>query len=96
MPSQSGCTGPKRILDLFQARRERTPIVMPEVAVASAGRQDQVIVRNAGVPHYHFARCNVDLGHVAEQRADVGLIAEQATNRPGDIGRREAGGCDLV
>src|SRR6516162_11123073 len=49
-----------RILDLFQTRRERTPIVMPEIAVASAGRQDQVIVRNARVPRYHVARRNVD------------------------------------
>ena len=37
------------ILDLLQARRKRSPFIMPKVAVTRTGRDDQVVIRNTGV-----------------------------------------------
>ena len=38
------------VVDLLQARRERTPFVMPEIAVASTGRDHEIVVSHPRIP----------------------------------------------
>lgn len=69
---------------------------MPKVAVACASRDDQVLIWNTGVPYDHLARFEVDIGYAAQQDANICLIPKETANRPGDVGRGEAGGRDLI
>jgi hypothetical protein len=75
------------ILDLLQARRKRGLFIMPKVAVARPGRNDQVVIRNPGTPYDHLARSEVDTGYAAEQDANIWLIAKEAAYWAGDVGR---------
>src|SRR5271169_5326140 len=84
------------IVDLLQARRERSPFVMPEIAVAGAGRDHEIVVRNPGIPQDHLAHCGIDVGYLAEQDTNVGLIAKQCADGSGDVGRGKAGSGYLV
>ena len=69
---------------------------MPKIAVARAGRDDQVVIRNTGIPYDHLARSEVDIGYAAEKDANIWLIPKEAAYRTGDVGRREPGGRDLI
>ena len=62
-----------RVLDLLQARRDRFPLVMAEVVVPRAGRDDQIVVRDAPLSDQHLARGGIDAGDVAEQDGRVAL-----------------------
>jgi hypothetical protein len=75
------------ILDLLQARRKRGLFIMPKVAVARPGRDDQVVIRNPGTPYDHLARSEVDTGYAAEKDANIWLIAKEAAYWAGDVGR---------
>lgn len=84
------------VLDLLQAWRERGPFIMPKIAVARAGRDDQVVIRNTDIPDDYLVRSDVDIGHTAKQDANIWLIPKEAAYRPGDVSRRQTGRRDLI
>ena len=69
---------------------------MPKVAVARAGRDDQVVIWNTGVPYDHLSRFEVDIGYAAQQDANIWLVPKKAANRPWRRRPAEAGGRDLI
>ncbi len=69
---------------------------MPKVAVARAGRDDQVVIRNTGMPYDHLSRSGFDIGYAAQQDANIWLVPKKAANWPGDVGRGKPGGRDLI
>jgi hypothetical protein len=86
----------RRIFHGFQSRREPGPFIVPKVAVPRAGRDDEVVVGNTEVAHNHLAPVEVDVGHGAEQDANIRLIAKEAADWSGDVGRGESSGRDLI
>ena len=62
-----------------------------------AGRDDENAVGDVrSVREYDAAAGDVDIRHVAEQYAHVGLTSEDAPQRRGDIGRRECARRHLI
>ena len=86
----------ERIFETLQARRPRLPVVVPEIAVLRAGRQDQVIVREFAISQPDLARGHVDRRRLFEQHARVLLAAQDGANGIGDIARGETGRCNLI
>jgi hypothetical protein len=75
-----------RVLDLLEPGRKRLPGVVAEVSVPGAGRDDQVVVRDAPLADEHLARSGLDAGHSAEQNGGVVLAAKDAADRLCDVG----------
>ena len=84
------------VVDLLQARRERTPFVMPEIAVASTGCDHEIVVYNSDIPEDYLASSGIDLSYLAEHDTNIGLIAKQSADGPGDVGRGKAGSGYLI
>src|SRR5262249_49704620 len=80
------------VFDRLQPRRIGGPIVVAEIGVLRAGRDDQVVEGNAAPVRKDLATLEIDAGHLCEHDADVRLRAEDRADRRSDIGRREAGG----
>jgi hypothetical protein len=64
---------------------------MPEIAVASTGRDHEIVISHPGIPQDHFAHCSVYVGYLAEQDTNIGLIAKHSADGSGDVGRGKAG-----
>ena len=64
--------------------------------MARAGRDDKVIIGQPHIRQDDFLRAGVDVGNRAEDGSRIGLTAENAADRAGDIGRRQARRGDLV
>src|SRR5260370_37217201 len=62
--ANTGC-----IFDLLQPRRQRSPLAMPKVALARAGRDDPVVVRHTGAPADHLARPKIDIRYARDTDA---------------------------
>ena len=62
----------------------------------AAHRQDQVIVREALAAHPHLVLGEINPSHLAHQKADVGILVQDAPHRVDDVFRFELGGCHLV
>ena len=82
----------ERVLERLEARRGRAPLVVPEVGVRRAARDDQIVVRQplvivAAHPRGSPAAGLIDRAHLGEQDLDV-LLAPQD---PAD-GRRDVAG----
>ena len=87
-----------RIRERLEPRRERFPFGMPEVRVARARRDDQIVVRHlerAAIRDHHLPR-RVDPADVGEQHGDVLLLAQQPPDGRRDLARREHGHRHLV
>ena len=70
---------------------------MPEVRVARAGRNDQIVVGQLGAARqYGDAPLRVDLLHLGHQDFRILLLAEKPPNGRGDVRRRERRGRDLI
>ena len=69
---------------------------MAEIRVGDAGCDHKIIVghlQRAGMDN----ACNgVDARHLREKYADIGLLPQDEPDRPGDIGRRQGRGGDLI
>src|SRR4029434_507694 len=81
--------------------REAFELVVAEIAVARAGRENQIVVLedDALAVHRvdeHAAPIGVDTGHFPEEHSGVSLLPENLANRRGDLPRTEDGRCDLV
>ena len=85
-----------RVVQLFQPRRRRLPVIVSEVVVARAGREDQVIVGDGLLPEGHGAALYIHARDLAQEHAGIALAAQHAPDRPGDIARRQRRGRDLV
>ena len=94
---QQSATNQCGVIDTFQSRGVCLPLVIAEVGVGGAGGENQPVVRQAAaVIEQHDTSVAVDAGHLAEQHTGVLLLAENAADRPSDIGRIQAGGRDLI
>ena len=85
-----------RVLDALEAGRDLGPFVVAEVGVGRARGEHEIVVGDAHRIDLHepFASINgADLGH---QHGRVLLLAQNVADRPGDVGRRERRGRDLV
>jgi len=85
-----------RVLDALQARRKLCPLVMAEIGVRRAGRDHEMIVGDCGGSRLDPPIGGVDAGDLGHQHGGVALMAQDGTDRPGDLGGRERGGCDLI
>ena len=65
-------------------------------ALSQAERVQLLEVANVAVPHDDAFAHTIDAGHRAQQHACVVLASDQASNRPGDVGRRQTGRRHLV
>ena len=85
------------VLERLQPRRVRLPFVVAEVGVARAGREDEVVVRQAAVgaarPRAPPRRSPHRLG---EQHAGVRLAPQDRADRVGDVAGRQRRRRDLV
>ena len=68
----------ERVLDRLQARRERRPLVVPEVGVRGAGGDDEVVVGELAVGEAHASRRHVDAGHLRRAAPARCAVAEHA------------------
>ena len=84
------------VLDALEARRHRRPFVMAEIGVRRAGRDDQRVVGDRARSDQDAPPRGIDAGHLRHQHGRVRLLAQDVPDRPGDIGRRQRGGRDLI
>ena len=88
-----------RVVERLHPRSDLRPLVVSEVGVRGAGRDDQRVVRDlldlVG-DHPHRALLEVDVVDDAEQHAHVALPAEHRAQRGRDLPRRQDAGRDLV
>jgi hypothetical protein len=85
-----------RVLDVLETGRIGRPLVAPEIGVARAGGDHQQIVRDRVAVHVDLPARAVHAGHLAEPDPNVRLPPPEAADRPGDVGRRQAGGGGLI
>ena len=86
----------RRVLDLLQARSGGLPFVMAEIGVASAGREDEMVVGDRAAIGHHLL-CNwIDADDLRQHDAAVFRVPQDAADRRGDIGGRERRGRHLV
>ena len=85
------------ILDRLQAGRDLRPVVVPEVAVLGAGRNDQTIVcHGIAVGRQHGPAAEIDARDFRQHHVDVPIATQDLADRLGDIRRRQGGGGHLV
>ena len=92
-------TPPQRggVFQRLQAGRERLPFVVAEIGVTGAGGENERVVgQGVAVLEQHALFVGVDAGHRGEQGRDLGAVAQQITDRPGDLRGRERSGRDLI
>jgi hypothetical protein len=75
---------PLGILDGFHPGRELSVLVVPEIGLSDAGRQDQVVVVELELltqraPRLHVSARGVDPGHLGQRELDVAVTFEQLT-----------------
>ena len=87
----------ERIVERLQSRRVRGPVVVAEIRVGGAGREQQgVVVEGAAVGEAQALVVGLDLRDLAQQHGDVLLPAQDVAQRRGDVRRGKTGGGDLV
>ena len=86
-----------RVLDGLEARRDGRPVVVAEVGVVGAGRDDERVVGDrAAVGQQDLALLRVEADGLAEDDRRVALLAQDRAQRLGDLARRQRAGRDLV
>ena len=68
------------VIDGFQARRVRRPIV-PEISVLGPGGDDEMVERNATALREHFFAHRIDTRNFGEDDVSILLMTENAANR---------------
>ena len=81
----------ERILERLQAGRGRPPLVMTEVGVRRAGRDDQIVVVRAtpSASVQALRRAGSIATDIAEQHFDVALTAQDPADRRRDVAGRQ-------
>ena len=85
-----------RVGNVLQPGCIRRPIVMAEIRMSRAGGEHKIIVIEIDLGGANAPRLNVDAGDPRHDHARVLLFAQDRTDRPSDIGRRQGRGCDLI
>src|SRR6516164_2757059 len=88
--------GPDRlgVAEVLESRRMLRELVVPEVARAHAGRDQQIVVGDLADAHAR-GRCldgagnNIDAGDLRQEHAEVSLLDLELSDRRRDIGGRE-------
>ena len=89
------------VVDRFHAGRPARELVVAEVGLAGAGGDDQAVVRDldgapVGARGRHRASLEVEAGHLGQLDLDISMAAQNASDRRGDLARREDPGRHLV
>jgi hypothetical protein len=84
------------VLEALEAGGDRLPLVVAEVGMADARREDQVVVGDRLAGDVDLAGDGVDPLDFGEQRPQVLLAAQDGPDRCGDVGGREGGRRNLV
>jgi hypothetical protein len=84
------------VVEILQAGRVALPLVVTEVGVRRAARDQQGVVFDLAAIGHHRARPQIDQRDLAHEHGDVALLAQDVAQRCGDRRRREAGGGHLV
>ena len=80
-----------RVLDRLEARRERRPLVVAEVAVPRPGRDDERVVGDrAAVRQQDLVPLGIEPDGLAEQDRRVAVLPEDRPQRLGDLARARA------
>jgi hypothetical protein len=77
-----------RLLEVLEAQRRLRPFVVPEIGVARAGRDDQVVVRDVSLTHQYRVALRVDTGDRPQHDVRIPLLTEDRADRRGDVGGR--------
>ena len=86
----------ERVVERLEPGGKLLPLIVSEVGVRGAARDEKVVIGNLAIGQLHLPRGGVDAEHVAHVHRDVSLIAQDVTQRRGDRRRGEAGGRHLV
>ncbi len=79
----------ERVLDRLESGRDRAPLVMPEVGVRRATRDDQIVVGELTVGQHELPAGLVDGAHLREEDLHVQLAAQNPSDGRRDVPRRE-------
>ena len=100
---QDAAADGQRALERLHLGRMRAPLVVAEVGVVRAARDDQRVVGHrfrcrqiADRPEDHLAPLEVEALDLGEQHAHVAVALEHRPQRIGDLARRQRAGRDLV
>src|SRR5262249_25035787 len=98
---QDAVSNRDRIREALEPGRELRELVVAEVAVAGAGRENQKVVRDRDTNTVHgvdedASMIDVDTGHVSEDHRGVALLPQDSANLRSDLSRAEDGRRDLV
>jgi hypothetical protein len=93
---QDAATDAGGVVDILQSGRHALPVVVAEIGVPRAGRDDEMVVSHFAVLDRHGPLLLVDAQDLAQQDALVGRAAQDGADRLRDLRRREARGRDLV
>ena len=86
-----------RVLQRLEAGRERLPFVVAEIRVPRAGGEDErVIGQRIALIEQHALGLRIDAVHRRKQGRDLWAAAHQITDWPGNLGRRQRRGGNLI
>ena len=86
-----------RVLDRFQARRIAGPLVVSEIRVTDAGRNDErVVADRPAVRHADLASNRIQRARLAKENRRVRPLAKDRSQRLGDLAGAEGTCGDLV
>ncbi len=86
----------ERVLEGLEPRRQQLPVVVAEVRVAGARRQDERVVVDFVAIEDEPARGQIHTLHVRQEDRDVGRTAHDGAKRDRDVRRIERGGGHLI
>src|ERR1700685_716892 len=84
------------VFDGFEAGSERLPVVVSEIGVASTCGNNQVIVWNFSIGHFHEAIFQIEAGDLRHQNFSIFSMPENRTNGSRNLSRRKSSGRHLI
>ena len=86
-----------RVVHRFEPRRYRLPLLVTEIRVGRAGREDEIIVRDPrAFGQDDLTACRVHVHDLAQPHLCVRLLPEDSADGARDVGWREGRRGDLV
>ncbi len=85
----------------LQARRERSPLLVPEIGIRASGRDHETVVRQrqllaVGGQRVHDPSVQIQVFHPGQHDARVGLFPDDAAQRRRDEASGQDPGSDLI
>src|SRR2546425_536562 len=94
---QDALPNAERVVERLQTRRKARPLVVTEVRMRRAAREDEVVERDRLVVIQQQAAADrIDRLHFCEQDLDVLLVSQNPPDRRGDVGGRQRRGRHLI